>query len=75
MPTKRNSDICDVCRHGKITRNMQEITFHQWTDKGNISCKVTIPVGVCGNCGAKNWNEETEAVIEEAVKREYDKLP
>jgi hypothetical protein len=54
---------------------MQGMTFHQWTSKGNVSCKVTVPIGICDNCGAKNWNEETEAVIEQAVKRETDKLP
>jgi hypothetical protein len=75
MPTTKSQEICDLCRHGKIIRHMQEITFHQWTDKGNVSCTVTIPIGVCDNCGAKNWNEETEAAIEQAVKREYDKLP
>ena len=75
MPTKNNSEVCDLCRHGKNIRNMQEITFHQWTDKGNISCTVTVPIGICDNCGAKNWNEETETAIEKAVKREYDKLP
>jgi len=75
MPTKKSSEICGLCRHGKIRRNMQEITFHQWTSKGNVSCTVIIPIGICDKCGAKHWNEETEAIIEDAVKREYDKLP
>ena len=75
MPTRTNPEICDLCHQGRIIKTMQDITFHQWTSKGNVSCKVTIPIGICDNCGAKNWNEETEAIIEAAVKRETDKLP
>ena len=54
---------------------MQEIAFHQWTNKGYVFCRLSVPMGVCDSCDAKVWDEETEAVIEEAVKREYDKLP
>jgi hypothetical protein len=56
-------------------RIMREIAFHQWTAKGNVSCRVTIPVAICAECGAGSWDEAAEATIEEAVKREVDKLP
>ena len=75
MPSKKPAEICDQCHQGKVIKTMQDMTFHQWTSKGNVSCRVNIPIGICDNCGAKSWNEETEAVIEEAVKRETDKLP
>jgi hypothetical protein len=34
-----------------------------------------VPLRVCGRCGSRDWTEETEALIDEAVRREYDKLP
>jgi hypothetical protein len=55
--------------------NMQEISFHQWTSKGNVFCRVTVPMGICTECGARNWDKSAAAIIEEAVKREVDKLP
>jgi hypothetical protein len=75
MAINKSMEICELCRSGKITKARQDITFHQWTDKGNLSCTVTIPIGICDNCGARIWDEETEAAIEQAVKREYDKRP
>jgi hypothetical protein len=33
-----------------------------------------IPVGVCDHCGSKSWEEAAEAIIEEAVRKEYEKL-
>ena len=30
---------------------------------------------ICADCGAKSWDGEAEAIIEEAVNREVDKLP
>jgi hypothetical protein len=54
---------------------MQEIAFRQWTSKGYITCRVTIPATVCPDCGAMNWDEAAEALIEEAVRQEVDKLP
>jgi len=54
---------------------MQEIAFRQWTDKGYVHCRVIIPVATCAGCGARNWDEAAEAIIEEAVNRETGKLP
>jgi hypothetical protein len=33
-----------------------------------------VPVGVCSQCSAMDWNEETELAIEEVVRREYERL-
>ena len=75
MSQAKGADGCALCHRGKIIRNLEEIAFHQWTDKGKVSCRVTIPIGICDNCGARIWDKETELTVEQAVKREYDKLP
>ena len=49
--------------------------LRQWTDKGYISCRATIPMGICDHCGSKTWDDDAEAIIEEAVRQEYQKLP
>src|SRR5215467_1306521 len=32
------------------------------------------PLGVCDCFGATHWNQDAEAIINEVVRREYDKL-
>ncbi len=66
---------CDFCRNGQVTRRNQEVAFRQWTDRGYVFCQVEIPIGICDRCGSKHWNEDAEALIEQAVRYEYDKLP
>lgn len=75
MPGNSETGVCDICNRGIVVRTMQEIAFRQWTSKGYITCQVIIPVAVCPECGARNWDEAAETLIEEAVKREVDKLP
>jgi hypothetical protein len=29
---------------------------------------------LCDRCGSKHWNQEAEAIVEEVVRREYEKL-
>ena len=65
---------CDFCKHGHVTGRNEGISFRQWTDKGYVFCRAEIPIGVCDRCGAKHWNQVAEAIIEEVVRREYDKL-
>jgi hypothetical protein len=64
---------CAVCGHSDFVRANEEIDFSQWTDRGRVFCRVRVPLCRCNSCGAKEWDEETEAIIEEAVRREYDK--
>ena len=66
---------CDFCRVGPVIKREQQIAFHQWTDKGYVFCRATIPIGVCKHCGAKGCDDKAEAIIEEAVRQEYEKLP
>lgn len=74
MNTTQGSDTCVHCRRGRMVRRTQQIAFHQWTDKGYVACKATIPMTVCDACGAKTWDDESEALLEQAVKEAYDKL-
>jgi hypothetical protein len=75
MSNTNDADVCDVCHRGIVARKTQEIAFRQWTSKGNVFCRVTVPMAICAECGARSWDEAAEATIEEAVKREVDKLP
>jgi len=62
---------CDFCKRGHVTGCNEGISFRQCTDKGYVFGRVEIPIGVCDCCGAKHWNQE---IINEVVRREYDKL-
>ena len=75
MPSKNEAGVCDICHRGILVKAKREIAFRQWTSKGYISCRVIIPVTSCPECGAWHWDEAAEALIEEAVNREVDKLP
>ena len=75
MSNSENGEICYFCKRGKFTKRTEEIAFHQWTDKGYVFCRVNVVLGVCDRCGSRYWDAEMEALIEQAVRREYDKLP
>lgn len=66
---------CEFCKIGRVIKSDQTISFRQWTDKGYITCRATIPMGICDRCGSKNWDDDAEAIIEDAVRQEYQKLP
>jgi hypothetical protein len=69
-----DGEACDFCGDGKVTRRDEEMAFHQWTDRGYVFCKVVVPMSVCVSCGAKTWDENAETIIEDAVRREFEKL-
>lgn len=73
MSADQRADICDFCGQETMIKRDEELAFYQWTDRGYVFCKVTIPMDVCPQCGARNWDEEAEAVIEQAVRTAYDK--
>lgn len=66
---------CDFCKKGCVMMRRRMIAFRQQTDRGYIHCRAEIPIGLCNLCGSKHWNQEAEAIIEDVVRREYDKLP
>jgi hypothetical protein len=75
MSNTNDADVCDVCYRGIVVRKLQEIAFHQWTGKGNVFCRVSVPTAICAECGVSQSDETAEMIIEEAVKREIAKLP
>ena len=75
MPSSNEAEVCDLCHRGAVVRTAREIAFHQWTSKGNVFCRLTVPMAICPTCGARNLDEAAEAMIDEAVQREIDKLP
>jgi len=75
MTERADAERCDFCEQGRVIRRTEELAFHQWTSRGYVFCKVKIPMGTCERCGAKSWDEAAEALIEDAVRQQYDKLP
>jgi hypothetical protein len=75
MSNSDDEESCYFCKKGKFIRRTEEIAFHQWTDKGYIFCRVSVSLGVCDQCGSRDWNDDTEAQVDEAVRQQYDKLP
>jgi hypothetical protein len=75
MSTNENGETCYFCNKGKFVTGIEEIAFHQWTDKGYVFCRVTLSLGVCDHCGSRHWTEEAEAALDEAIRRESAKLP
>jgi hypothetical protein len=67
-------ETCEFCEQGRIQKGIEEIRFHQKTDRGLVFCSVTIPMDICDRCGAKSWGAAAEAIIEEAVRRQRDML-
>ena len=51
MSDAHDVERCDFCKHGRVTRRNQSISFRQWTDKGYVFCRAEIPIGVCDRCG------------------------
>ena len=65
---------CDFCKRGHITGRNEGISSTSVPIRAMSLCRVEIPIGVCDCCGAKHWNQDAEAIINEVVRREYDKL-
>ena len=75
MSSQNGGEFCVVCKRGPVIKRNQEIAFRQRTDKGYVSCRVTIQLGVCTHCAGMSSDASAAAVMDEAVRREYDKLP
>jgi hypothetical protein len=75
MEGSERAEPCDFCGKGPVVERTEEIALHQWTDKGYVFCRVAIPLAICRNCGGRNWHEKADAIIAEAVRHAYDKLP
>ena len=74
MVTSQDAQRCTFCKAGNTLRSDQTIAFRQCTDKGYIYCRVTLPMDICNDCGLKSWDDVAEAIIADAVRREYEKI-
>jgi hypothetical protein len=75
MSNLDDAQRCDLCKTGNIIKRKEQIEFRQWTDKGYVFCRTVIPIGVCDHCGSRNWDHAAEPIIEEAVRKQYEKMP
>jgi hypothetical protein len=71
--TDDHAESCDFCRRGRVIKKNEDIGFYQWTDKGYLYCRATVPVGVCDHCGMKSWDDNAESIIEDAIRRAYNR--
>jgi hypothetical protein len=75
MTEKEEEERCYVCKKGRFSKRIEELAFHQSTDKGYVYCRLVIPMNICNHCGHRDWSEETEALINKTVRQKYDSLP
>jgi len=66
---------CALCKFGSLIRSDREIAFKRWTDKGYVFCRVTVPTDICDHCGWMTFNEDAEAIIDQAVRQQYERMP
>ena len=71
MGGKKEDETCPFCKRGNLIKEDRAIAFSQWTDKGYVVCRVTVPIGVCMRCGSKSFTDSAESIVEDAVHREY----
>jgi len=57
MAGKKEDATCPFCKRGSLIKEDREIAFSQWTDKGYVVCRVTVPTGVCMRRGSKIFND------------------
>lgn len=75
VPTVDTRQDCPVCRRGRLVRTTVDLTFHQKTDRGRVTCRVALPVSTCRHCGFEMTDADGEAIMDQAVRRAYEKLP
>jgi Zn ribbon nucleic-acid-binding protein len=66
---------CPACKTGRLLDRIEELRFFQASDRGPVEVHVTIPLSACGHCGFQVWQEAAEAMIDDAVRAAYAKLP
>ena len=73
--SNRDVEVCPVCKGRHLVRITRELSFRQVTDKGRVNCSIGVPVGTCTQCGFQMLDGDAQAMLDQAVRREYDKLP
>ena len=69
------TEICELCRKGKIVKSAELMKFRQWSDKGYLHCSAMVVVGVCSHCNARTLDPGADKIMDEAFQREYNKQP
>jgi hypothetical protein len=75
MATEGDFAVCNLCRRGRVSSSLKELNLRQLSDKGYVHFRVTIAVGICDSCGDESLGAGAEQLLDEAFRREYDKLP
>lgn len=75
MPDVDPGEACPLCKHRHMTQGTIDLTFHQMTDRGRVTCRVALPRSICPHCGFDALGAEAEAIMDQAVREEYGKLP
>ena len=72
--TPAESTICLICGKCHVIIRKEEIAFRQWSDKGYINCRVTIPIATCNQCETRySPDPEIDKILDESFQREYEK--
>ena len=69
--------ICCAATFAKTVlspNTIEQIKFRQLTDRGYIFCRAEVPIGICNRCSSKHWNKDAEAIVDDIVRQEYEKL-
>jgi hypothetical protein len=74
MTASQVAERCILCKTGTIAQSEQDLAFKERTDKGYVFCRVTILMDICDHCGAKSWDHDADAIMDNAVRREYERL-
>jgi hypothetical protein len=72
--TSKEPTICLICGKGQVIKRNGEIAFRQWSDKGYIHCRVTIPIAICKRCDARfSPDPAIDKILDDAFQCEYEK--
>jgi hypothetical protein len=74
MAAKSEPTVCDFCKTGHICQRVREVAFRQWSDKGYVHCRASVTMGVCDHCQASTPAPGADKILDEAFRREYDRL-
>jgi hypothetical protein len=75
MATEDSFAVCNLCKRGRLSSSFKELNLRQLSDKGYVHFRVTVAVNICDSCGDESLGAGAEQILDEAFRREYDKLP
>ena len=75
MLTEDDVAVCNLCKRGRLSSSFRELNLRQLSDKGYVHFRVTVAINICDSCGYKSLGAGADQILDEAFRREYDKLP